>query len=72
MNKMTVAEARRMRNISQDKVAEYLGISPNGYRKKELGESKFYIDEAYLICELFNMSLDDIYFGSSVAKKCNE
>lgn len=72
MNKMTVAEARRMRNISQDKVAEYLGISSNGYRKKELGESKFYIDEAYLICELFNMSLDDIYFGSSVAKKCND
>lgn len=72
MSKMTVAEARRMRNISQDKVAEYLGISANGYRKKESGESKFYINEAYSICELFNMSLDDIYFGSSGAKKCNE
>ena len=72
MSKLTVAEARRLRNISQDKVAEHIGISLSGYRKKESGESKFYVDEAYSICELFNMNLDDIYFGSSVAKNCNE
>ena len=69
---MTVAEARRMKNISQETVAKHLGISTNGYRKKELGESKFYIDEAFAICKLFDMELEDIFFGESVAKKCND
>lgn len=71
MGKITVAEARRMRNISQEQMAKYIGKSLNSYRKKETGETKFYVDEAYSICEVLGMSMDDISFGEAVAKNCN-
>ena len=69
MAKYTVAEARRLRDISQEKVAEHLGISLNTYRNKENGTSTFYIDEAYSLSELFQMDIHDISFASSGAKK---
>ena len=71
MGKITVAEARRMRNISQEQMAKYIGKSLNSYRKKESGETKFYVDEAYSICEVLGMNMEDISFGEAVAKNCN-
>lgn len=66
---LTVAEARRLRNITQDEAAKHLGISLNTYRNKEMGISKFYVDEAYSLCNLFEMTVDQIFFGKTVAKK---
>lgn len=70
MEKITVAEARRMRGISQEDAAAALGLSVSGYRKKELGTSKFYVDEANAFCELVNLSRDELYFGENGAQTC--
>lgn len=72
MQKITVMEARRLRGISQEDAAERLGLSVNGYRKKESGVSKFYLDEATKFCDMVNMKLSDIYFGPGGAETCNE
>lgn len=70
MEKITVAEARRMRGISQEDAAAALGLSVSGYRKKELGHSKFYVDEATAFCELVNLTRDELYFGENGAQTC--
>lgn len=67
--RITIAEARRMRNVTQAKAAEHLGISLNAYRNKESGKSKFFVDEAYSMCQLLQMGMDQIFFGTSGAKK---
>ena len=70
--KITIAEARRMRNVSQSEAAKHLGISLGSYRNKELGRSKFYVDEAYSMCKLLGIKMDEIFFGNSGAEKWNE
>ena len=69
--KLTVAEWRRMRGFSQNEVADRLGISQNGYRKKENGETKFYVDEADKLCAMFRCEYDQILFDLDVPKKCD-
>lgn len=66
---LTVAEARRLKNITQEEAANHLGVTMNTYRNKELGITKFYVDEAYSLCNLFGMTMDQIFFGKTVAKK---
>lgn len=68
MDKVTVAEARRLRNISQTDAAKHIGVSLNTYRSKESGETKFYYDEAVKFSELVNLKLDSILFAPDVAK----
>lgn len=67
--RITVAEARRMRNISQEEAAKCIGVSLGAYRNKETGRSKFYIDEAYALSKLFGLELTDIFFDTAVTKK---
>lgn len=67
--KITIAEARRMRNVSQEEAAKCIGVSATAYRNKESGRSKFYIDEAYALCKMLKMDITEIFFGKSVAKK---
>lgn len=67
--KITIAEARRMRNVSQEEAAKCIGVSATAYRNKESGRSKFYIDEAYALCKMLKMDITEIFFGTSVAKK---
>lgn len=57
---MTIAELRRLRNKSQAEMAELLGISVMAYREKELGNTRFYLDEARKICKHLNFSLEEI------------
>ena len=55
--RITIAEARRMRNVTQTEAAKHLGISLNAYRNKESGKSKFFVDEAYSMCQLLLFSV---------------
>ena len=71
VDKLTVAEWRRLRGLSQPEVADRLGLSANGYRKKENGENKFYVDEADKLCAIFQCEYDQILFDLDVPKNCN-
>ena len=68
MEVITLAEARRLRGVSQEKMAEHLGISLSGYRKKETGLSRVYLDEAMRICDLLKFNMSEISFGPDVAE----
>lgn len=68
-HKYTVAEARRLRNVSQEELAKAIGVSIGAYRNKEKGESKWYFDEADIISSFLGFSMNDILFTSNVAEK---
>lgn len=46
-------------------VADYLGISAKQYRAKEKGEYAFDSDEMFLLADLFNEEISDIFLPRS-------
>ena len=60
---------REDKGITQDEMAELLGYRhKSGYSKLENGERKMSIEQAKLISDFFNMSIDDIFFNNKVNK----
>lgn len=57
---MKIKEYRTIKGYTQREIAELLGIKQNTYSDKELGKSKFTIDEVKLIKELFKVTYDDL------------
>ena len=57
---MKIKEYRMIKGYTQREIAELLGIKQNTYSDKELGKSKFTIDEVKLIKELFKVTYDDL------------
>ena len=57
---MRIKEYRTIKGYTQREIAELLGIKQNTYSDKELGKSKFTIDEVKLIKELFKVTYDDL------------
>lgn len=56
-------------DFTQQDIADYIGISKTTYQYKEVGEKQFKVNEAKKISELFNMTIDDIFFGEQVIFK---
>ena len=61
---------REDKGITQDEMAELLGYRhKSGYSKLENGERKMSIEQAKLISDFFNMSIEDIFFNNKVKHK---
>ena len=60
-----IAEIRKANNVTQEKVSEYLNISPKHVSHVERGVSSFSIKNLMDFCILFHCSLDYILFGKS-------
>ena len=56
-------------DFTQQDIDDYIGISKTTYQDKEEGEKQFKVNEAKKISELFNMTIDDIFFGEQVIFK---
>lgn len=52
---------RKRHHYSQEYVAKYLGISSTQYGYKERGLYEFTQDEMFLLRDLFNMNMEDIF-----------
>lgn len=52
---------RKRHNYSIKYVAEYLGISNKQYSAKEKGEYEFTADEMFLLKDLFNLNIEEIF-----------
>ena len=58
-------EARKQSKLSQQDVANVLGISRNSYGQKERGYVPFNLEEMFALSELLNSSLDDLFISRS-------
>lgn len=57
-------EARKQAKLSQQEVADILGISRNSYGQKERGDVSFNLEEMFTLSELLNTSLDDLFISN--------
>ncbi len=60
---------REERGIKQKFIAEKLGISPNYYSQIENGHRPPQVEQLLKLRDLFNVSLDEIFFSSRIAKR---
>ena len=56
-------DARKQAKLSQQEVADVLGISRNSYGQKERGDTPFQLEEMFALSELLNKSLDDLFIS---------
>lgn len=54
-------ELRKNEGLTQKKLAEKLGISETAYRQKELGQRDFKSAEMFLIADIFNKDISEIF-----------
>ena len=57
-------QARKQAKLSQQEVADILGISRNSYGQKERGDVLFNLEEMFALSELLNTSLDDLFISN--------
>ena len=58
-------DARKRAKLSQQEVADILGISRNSYGQKERGNVPFNLEEMFALSDLLNVSLDDLFISRS-------
>ena len=56
-------DARKQAKLSQQEVADVLGISRNSYGQKERGNVPFNLVEMFALSDLLNTSLDDLFIS---------
>ena len=57
---MKIKEYRKNKGYTQKEIALMLGIKQNTYSDKELGKSKFTIDEVKKLKEILEVTYDDL------------
>ena len=57
-------QVRKQAKLSQQEVADILGISRNSYGQKERGDVLFNLEEMFALSELLNVSLDDLFISN--------
>lgn len=66
-----ISKLRIGKGISQEQLAERLGVSRQSVSKWEMGQALPQIDKVVLLCELFSVSCDDLLRESvSIDEKC--
>ena len=63
---------RNEKGITQEKMAEMLGISKNNYNLKENGKLDFNLVEVKKILDILNDNYDTIFFEENVTHKSNK
>lgn len=63
---LTVRQWRRAKDITQEQMAESLGIHVNTYQNWEESPEKISIEKAVKIAEIFGVTLDDVSFKTEV------
>lgn len=58
-----VLQARKAKGMSQEKLAELIGVSRQAVSKWETGEAKPDVDKLIAICEALELSMDYLCFG---------
>ncbi|WP_051293302.1 helix-turn-helix domain-containing protein [Olivibacter sitiensis] len=64
-------QVRRMKDLSQENIANLIGIAQKNYSKLERGESKWTIDRVYEVAEALGLSVVDILPKSKASTGAN-
>lgn len=67
-----IREIRESFDWTQEKMAEKLHMSPNGYAKIERGETKLHLDKLQQIAQIFNVDMRDLLDDTGLFLMMNE
>lgn len=67
-----IQKARRRCGLSQEQVASSMGITSNYYGRFERGEIRPSLKRLDEICEIFSISIEEIFVGAYDRSKCDE
>lgn len=56
---------RKEKKLSQVKMAEFLSVDVTTYHNKETNKTKFNADEMFLISNLFNLPIEEIFLPTN-------
>ncbi|SCJ53375.1 Helix-turn-helix domain [uncultured Clostridium sp.] len=59
---------RCIKGLKQKDISDYLGIALQTYCNKENGNREFSLSEAKKLSDLFNCTIDEIFFDNEVFK----
>ena len=63
MFKDNLVNLRKLNNMTQEELAEQVGVTRQAVAKWEAGESEPSLDKCKLLAEAFNVSIDDLEIG---------
>lgn len=58
---LLLIELRKKAGESQRDIANLIGISEGSYRKREIGNLQFKMNEMFIIAKHYNKSIEDIF-----------
>lgn len=64
MGQLTLRQLRLAKEVSQEKMAEELGVHRNTYASLEENPGKISIDQAKKISKFLEVTVDAIFFGN--------
>lgn len=64
VNYKKLMDVRTELNLTQEDVAKHINVRRFTYSKKERGLLSINLREAYLIANLFGMSMEELFFGN--------
>lgn len=64
MGKLTLRQHRLVKEISQEKMADELGVHRNTYAAMEENPGKISVDQAKTIAKILEVTVDDIFFNN--------
>ncbi len=70
--KFTLKSARMYRNLTQQEMADYIGVHCNTYAEWEKHPEKVRIKDAERISSVLDMPMDAIFYGPSTTKCSDE
>lgn len=56
---------RKENNYSQEDLAKILGVTDSTYRNKETGKTQFKMDEMFILANLFDGDMEDIFLPTN-------
>lgn len=68
----SIRNFRTSRGLSQENIAEYLGIDYTSYGRKENGKARFSLDEAVKLAEYYKVGVDELINHDSHAVVADE
>jgi putative transcriptional regulator len=63
---------RCLKSLNQADIAKALNITTASYNRKENGKQPFLLHEAKIISNLFNKSIEEIFFADAFNKRQNK
>lgn len=57
---------RRKVGLSQSEIAKQLGLDQSTYCRKERGEAPFTVKEAKTLTEIFNKTVEELFFNDII------